>query len=168
MVAEIYFNGDTSLSVAQKTLSMFTVAFKEGFLSTFLQTHDEIRADFEIGPQHNPTLIQDILPTKCTHGLKWVALSFKLSVLKKTRIWTPFNVLIYLNDALLLQNKENKILFGPPPKKKKERKKKEIYISRIRTVAICLHAQVFVYTISPWPGYSLGRDWADLVIRTTK
>ena len=25
-------------------------------------------------------------------SLKWVALSFKLSVLKKTHIWTPFNV----------------------------------------------------------------------------
>ena len=29
----------------------------------------------------------------------------------------PFNVLIYLDDALLFQNKENKILFGPPLKK---------------------------------------------------
>ena len=45
-----------------------------------------------------------------------MALSFKLSVLKKTRIWTPFNVQIYLNDALLFQNKEKyKIIFGPPP-----------------------------------------------------
>ena len=30
----------------------------------------------------------------------------------------PFNVLIYLDDALLIQNKENKILFGPPPPKR--------------------------------------------------
>ena len=29
-----------------------------------------------------------------------------------------FNVLIYLDDAWLFQNKENKILFGPPPQKK--------------------------------------------------
>ena len=49
-----------------------------------------------------------------------MALSFKLFVLKKTHIWTPFNVYIYLNDALLFQNKENKILFAPPPKKKAE------------------------------------------------
>ena len=49
-----------------------------------------------------------------------MALSFKLSVLKKTQIWTPFNVRIYLNDALLFQNKKNKILFGPPPLKKKK------------------------------------------------
>ena len=27
-------------------------------------------------------------------------------------------MLIYLDDALLFQNKENKILFGPPPKKR--------------------------------------------------
>ena len=67
-----------------------------------------------------------------------MALSFKLSVLKKTHIWMPFNVYIYLKDALLFQNKENKILFGPPKKG-----------SRIRTVAICLPAQVFVYTSSP-------------------
>ena len=26
---------------------------------------------------------------------------------------------MYLDDALLFQNKENKILFGPPPKKKR-------------------------------------------------
>ena len=45
------------------------------------------------------------------HHLKWGALSFKLSVLKMTHIWTPFNVQIYLDDALLFQNKENKILF---------------------------------------------------------
>ena len=31
-----------------------------------------------------------------------------------------FNVLIYLDDALLIQNKENKILFGPPPPPKKK------------------------------------------------
>ena len=48
-----------------------------------------------------------------------MALSFKISILKKTHIWTPFNVFMYLNDALLFQNKENKILFGPPPQKKK-------------------------------------------------
>ena len=45
-----------------------------------------------------------------------VALSLKLSVLKKTHIWTPFNVLIPLNDAFLFQNKENRILFAPPKK----------------------------------------------------
>ena len=50
--------------------------------------------------------------------LKWGALSFKLTVLKKTHIWTPFNVYIYLDDALLFQNKENKILFGPPKRLK--------------------------------------------------
>ena len=44
-----------------------------------------------------------------------MALSFKLSVLKKTQVLTPFNVSIYLNDAFLFENKENKILFGPPP-----------------------------------------------------
>ena len=42
-----------------------------------------------------------------------------LSVSKKTHICTRFNVYIYLNDALLFQNKENEILFGPPPPKKK-------------------------------------------------
>ena len=31
----------------------------------------------------------------------------------------PFKVKIYLDDALLFQNKENKILFDPPPPKKK-------------------------------------------------
>ena len=41
-----------------------------------------------------------------------VALAFKLSVLKKTRLWNPFNVSIPLNDAFLFRNKENKILFG--------------------------------------------------------
>ena len=41
-----------------------------------------------------------------------MALPFKLSVLKKNRIWKPFNVLIPLNDAFLFGNKENKILFG--------------------------------------------------------
>ena len=34
----------------------------------------------------------------------------------------PFNVLIYLGDALLFQNKENKILFAPPPPPKKRLK----------------------------------------------
>ena len=46
-----------------------------------------------------------------------MALASKLSVLKKTHIWSPFNVKIPLNDDFLLQNKENKILFGPPPPK---------------------------------------------------
>ena len=41
--------------------------------------------------------------------LKWGALSFKLSVLKETHIWTPFNVKICLDDALLFQNKDPKI-----------------------------------------------------------
>ena len=40
---------------------------------------------------------------------------------------------------MLFQNKGNKILFAPPPKKKG---------SMIRKVAICLYAQVFVYTSS--------------------
>ena len=44
-----------------------------------------------------------------------MALVLKLSVLEKTHIWKPFNVLMPLNDAFLFQNKENKILFGPPP-----------------------------------------------------
>ena len=48
-----------------------------------------------------------------------MALPFKLSVLKKTRIWKPFNVLIPLNDAFLFRNKEKKILFEPPPPEKK-------------------------------------------------
>ena len=90
--------------------------------------------------------------------LKWGALSFKLSELKKTHIWRSFNVLIYLDDALLFQNKENKIFLAPPPPKKRLKD----------TNGICLQAQVFVYTINPWPGYSLGRDWAVWVIRTTK
>ena len=53
-------------------------------------------------------------------AIKVRGLSFKLSVLKKTHILMPFNVQIYSNDALLLQNKENKILFGPPPKRLKD------------------------------------------------
>ena len=65
-----------------------------------------------------------------------MALPFKLSVLKKTRIWKPFNALIPLNDAFLFRNKENKILFGPPPPKKKG--------GWIRTVTIWLHAHVCV------------------------
>ena len=44
-----------------------------------------------------------------------MARAFKLSVLKKTHIWKPFNVLIPLNDALYSVTKKNKILFGPPP-----------------------------------------------------
>ena len=54
-----------------------------------------------------------------------MALSFKLSVLKKTHIWTPFNVYICLNDALLFQNKENKILLPPPQKKKNKQTNKQ-------------------------------------------
>ena len=50
-----------------------------------------------------------------------MALAFKLSALKKTHIWTPFNVEIPLKDAFLFQNKENEILFGPPPQKKRLR-----------------------------------------------
>ena len=41
---------------------------------------------------------------------------------------------IFLDNALLFQNKENKIVFGPPQKG-----------SRIRTVAICLHTSVCLY-----------------------
>ena len=100
----------------------------------------EIRIDEAVGRGDSDSRMMSfevIIPRKLqsTNILK-----FKLSVLKKTRIWMPFNVLIYLGDALLFQNKENKILFGPPPQKKG---------SRIRTVVICLQAQVFVYTISP-------------------
>ena len=72
-----------------------------------------------------------------TSTLKWMALTFKLSVLKKTHIWKPFNVLIPLNDAFLFRNKSNQILFGPPPPLKKNAGK--------GTVAIWLQAHVSVY-----------------------
>ena len=64
----------------------------------------------------NPNLTND--PRR---SLKRVVLAFKLSALKKTHIWTPFNVYIPLNDAFLFRNKENKMLFAPPPKKKRRR-----------------------------------------------
>ena len=65
-----------------------------------------------------------------------MTLSFKLSVLKKTHIWTPFNVQIYLNDALLFQNKENRILFDPPPQA-------QGYIGRDMSTrtSVCLYQQ---------------------------
>ena len=77
--------------------------------------------------------------------LKWVALSFKHFCIEKD---SHMDAIEHVNDALLFQNKENIILFRPPKKAQRYER--------------------FVYTSSPWPGYSLGRDWADWVIRTTK
>ena len=51
-----------------------------------------------------------------------MALAFKLSVLKKTHIWKPFNLFIPLNDAFLVRNKKIKILFGPSPPPPKRRR----------------------------------------------
>ena len=49
----------------------------------------------------------------------------------------PFNVLIYLGDALLFQNKENKILFGPPPKRLKDTNARDMSTS----TGVCLYNQ---------------------------
>ena len=49
----------------------------------------------------------------------------------------PFNVLIYLDDALLFQNKENKILFGPPPQRLKDMNGRDM---STRT-SVCLYNQ---------------------------
>ena len=76
-----------------------------------------------------------------------MALTFKLSVLKKTHIWKPFNVLIPLNDAFLFRNKKTQLL-DPPPKKG----------AGIRIVAIWLKAHVFAHTSSLCPGVLLRRD----------
>ena len=54
-----------------------------------------------------------------TKTLKTVALAFKLSVLKKIRMWMPFNVEIHLNDVYKFLNIENKILLAPPPQIKR-------------------------------------------------
>ena len=48
----------------------------------------------------------------------------------------PFYVLIYLDDALLLQNKENKILFGPPPKKKAQGYERSRYVYKHKCLSI--------------------------------
>ena len=80
------------------------------------------------------------------HATDW-ANPTRFPVLKKTHTWTPFNVLIPLNDAFLFRIKENEILFGPPPPKKKAQ-----WYERSRT---WLHAHMFVYTSSLWPGFLL-------------
>ena len=46
-----------------------------------------------------------------------MALAFKLSVLKKTHVWTPFNVQIPINDAFLFRNKAKTKYILDPPKK---------------------------------------------------
>ena len=80
---------------------------------------------------------------------KWVALAFKLFVFKKTHIWTPFNLLISLDDAFLFGNKENKIILDPAKK-----------AHRYDCSRTWLHAHVFVYyTNSLWPGFLLGGYW---------
>ena len=50
-----------------------------------------------------------------------MALAFKLSVLNKTHIWTPFNVRIPLNDPFSETRKLKYFLDPPPPKKKRLR-----------------------------------------------
>ena len=52
------------------------------------------------------------------HDLKWGALSFKL-YWKRLVYGSHLTCKCILDDALLFQNKENKILFGPPPPQKK-------------------------------------------------
>ena len=52
-----------------------------------------------------------VLRTVMIFYLKRMAVPFKLSVLKKTRIWKPFNVLIPLNDAFLFRNKKKENTF---------------------------------------------------------
>ena len=43
---------------------------------------------------------------------------------------------IYLDDALLFQNKENKILFGPPPQKKAQGYKQSRYVYTHKCLSI--------------------------------
>ena len=50
---------------------------------------------------------------KCSPLLKVSGPTFKLSVLKKTHIWTQFNVNIPLNDAFLFRKKDDKIRKPP-------------------------------------------------------
>ena len=79
--------------------------------------------------------------------LKWVALALKFSVLIKTRIWTPFNVSISLNDFFYSETRKIKYFLDPPKKG-----------AEIRTVAIWLHPHVFIYRSSLWPEFLLGRN----------
>ena len=50
----------------------------------------------------------------------------------------------YLNDALLFQNKENKILVGPPPQKKNGSRIRTIVIMSTRT-SVCLYHQAVTW-----------------------
>ena len=54
-----------------------------------------------------------------TQTLKTVAIAFKLSVLKKIRMWMPFNVVIHLNDVYLFRNKKINTFCPPLPKKRR-------------------------------------------------
>ena len=63
-----------------------------------------------------------------------MALAFKLSVLKKTRIWKPLNVFNLYMMLFYSQTKKIKYFLDPPKKG-----------ARIRTVAIWLQAHVFAY-----------------------
>ena len=75
-----------------------------------------------------------------------MALVLKLSVLEKTHIWKPFNVLMPLNDAFLFQNKENKILFGPPPQKKRRRDMNGRDMAPI--TCVCLYQQPVTWSFT--------------------
>ena len=75
---------------------------------------------------------------------------FKLSALKKTHLWKPFNVLIPLNDAFLFRNKENKILFGPPPPKKRRRDTNGRDMAP--SICVCLYQQPVTWS------FTIGRD----------
>ena len=68
--------------------------------------------------------------------IKVRALSLKLSVLKKTHIWTPFNFLISSNYVFYSEIKKSKYFWDPLKKG-----------PGIRTVATWLHAQVVVYSL---------------------
>ena len=67
-------------------------------------------------------------------SLKVRALSFKLSVLKKTHIWTPFNVKIFLDGALLFQNKENKIVLDSPKKAQGYERSRYVYTHKCLSI----------------------------------
>ena len=97
---------------------------------------------------------------------KIIIVNFKSQYLQKP----PKRLILFWRNywKMLASHSNNMIILSLLKISKSERKNTSFLKWGALSFKLSVLKKIHLWTIIPWPGYSLGRDWAVWVIRTTK